>query len=247
MLRSSSYVSTGRFLHVSARRSDFMSWFKRKEDSKSNKTSRNTKDVIADIESGENKTKGSSSKLKLTEDSFVGEEAAAVNHAKRKVLVAQVPFNKWLSSKKVSTAEALDQAIIQAFSALNSGTAMSIDDESLAVPFSNLVNKFHFTKSLQASTGVLVPDYQLTRLKTPLEFRDFYLREIVSGKLAKYKDAEPGAIDLDSSSYTAETVHVVKQVAPQEQRKKLSNILSEVESLDRQNAREALKSARRVV
>ncbi|SCU92162.1 LAFA_0F08438g1_1 [Lachancea sp. 'fantastica'] len=247
MLRTSNFVTANRSLHVSARRSDFMSWFKRKQDSESKKTVRDTKEVIADIESGESKTKSSNSKLKLSEDSFIGEEANAVHKAKLTALVAQVPFNNWLSSKKVTTAEALDQAILQALNGNKSGAVTSVTDDSLAVPFSDLITKFHFTKALQASTGVLVPDYQLTRLKTPLEFRSFYLKEVVSGKLAKYKDAEPNAIDLDNSSHAADTVHVVKPVAPKDQRKKLSNILSEVEALERQSAKEALESARQVV
>ncbi|SCV01360.1 LAME_0G15720g1_1 [Lachancea meyersii CBS 8951] len=244
MLRTVNHLNGSRALHVSVKRSDFMSWFKRKQDGKSKTVSRDTKEVIADIEAGETKVSGTNTKLKLNEEYFIGEEAGAINKAQRQALITQIPFNEWLSPSKVATVKDLDHALLKAFSTLGGPIPESTTDKSLELPFSNLIDKFHFTKALQASTGTLIPDYQLTRLQTPRELREYYLKEVISGKLANFKDAEPNAIELNSTSYSAENVHIINSVRPKDKKRKLSVIFSEVESLERQSAKEALESAR---
>ncbi|SCU89571.1 LANO_0D05512g1_1 [Lachancea nothofagi CBS 11611] len=243
--RSANKLGAQRGLHSSLRNPDFMSWFKRRQNAKPAEPTKDTKQVIEEIESGENASAASKNKMRLTEDSFIGQELGAINKAERQAAVQHIPFNKWLSSTKVASAKTLDDSLLQAYnSTIGKISISSVEDESLALPFRDLIGKFHFTKALQAATGVLVPDYQLTRLQSPLEFRDFYLKEVVSGKLAKFKESEPNAIDLDDTSYTAKSIQVVKSVTPKDQRRRLSKILLEVESLERENARLALEKAR---
>ncbi|SCU94814.1 LADA_0G11496g1_1 [Lachancea dasiensis] len=240
-------VCSKRALHVSTRNYDFLSWFKNKQNAKNKEPAKDTKQVIEDIESGRSKTRQSANRLKLTEDSFIGQELQVSDRARRGDLLQQVPFNIWLSSQKVRTSEALDRILLDTYvSTVPESTISKIEDPELALPFSDLSVKFQFTKSLQATTGIMVPDYQSTRLQTPLQFREFFLKEVLSGK-AKFNDAEPNAIDIDESFYGAESIHVVKTPAPKDQRQKLSKILSEVEALEKEAARQALETARRVV
>ncbi|CUS20600.1 LAQU0S01e10308g1_1 [Lachancea quebecensis] len=234
-----------RSLHVSTSNKDFMSWFKKKQTAKPSVPIKKTEEVINEVESGARGAEVPLSRLKLTEDFFIGKNASDLDRRERQSRINEIPFNVWRSSEKLNSSDALDNILIESYNSTHSRSQVTgIADEKLALPFTDLAFKFHFSKAIQSATGTLITDYQITRLQTPIAFRDYLLKEVVSGKLAKFKDSEPNAIELAKGNYSSDSIHVVEDVRPHERKKRLSKILSEVEALEREAARQAVEEAR---
>lgn len=237
-------VKSVRCLHTTAITSDFMSWFRKKQDKKQVTPTKNTEDVISEIESGKaNAVEEGGKKLKLTEDDFIGEELGAVDRNKREALIQSAPFNQWLSTEKTSTTEKLNSIILASYNKALSSQIEDIKDPALSSPFVSLVSKFKFTKDLQSLSGFMISDYQLTRLTTPLEFREYFTKEVLSGKLARFNDVEPNAIELDDKVFPT-NVYISKHPSVRDQKKKFSGILNEVQKLEAEAARRAIEEAR---
>ncbi|KAM3163506.1 54S ribosomal protein L13 [Lachancea thermotolerans] len=237
--------SVKRGLHVSASSKDFMSWFRRKQTAKPAAPIKKTEELINEVESGVGGAEAPLNRLKLTDEFFIGKSTLGLDRRERQSRVNEVPFNKWMSSEKLKSSGVLDSILLESYNSTNSEfRAIAIADEKLALPFTDLVFKFHFSKALQSATGTLIPDYQITRLQTPIAFRNYLLKEVVSGKLAKFRESEPNAIELGQGHYSSDSIHVVEDVRFSERKKKLSKILSEVEFLEREAARQAVEKAR---
>ena len=222
-----------------------MSWFKRKQTAKPVVPVKDTKDVIVEIESGADKVDVPKNRLKLTDDFFVGTAIDEANRKERQAQVQEIPFNSWLSASKVESPAAFDDIFLKAFNQTHANASVhDIQDGSLSNSFVDLTTKFRFAKLLQAASGFSVPDYQLTRFQTPIAFRAYFLKEVISGKLASFKESEPNAIDLNNDSYDASSIRVIKDVKVKQQKKTLSKILTEVEALERAATKEALERAR---
>ncbi|SCW04462.1 LAFE_0H14070g1_1 [Lachancea fermentati] len=249
LTRTSLSLKSTRSLHMTPASNDFMSWFKRKQ-TKNTKdvipTAKDTREVIDEIESGKMTINNVSKlKLKLAEEDFIGEEPGQVNLKNRLHRLETVPFNKWLSKRQVASLDDLDLIILRAYKDFSKESGViSVTNSSISTPFPDLVSKFFFTKSLQAQTGVLIPDYQLTKLSSPMSFRNYFIEEILSGKQAKYNELEPNAIHIDEETYSAASVYVVKDVKQKDLKKKLGRILSEVETLERESAKKAIERAK---
>lgn len=243
MVRASRQFTSG------AARADFLSWFRRNKNKDTPavpaqpELQRDTKEVISEIESGKTTEVKSSSvtRLQLTDDDFVGVDLSKQEAQIRSQKLATVPFNQWLSQDKVSTEQQLEQVVSESYLE-TFGNAPT--EEQLGSVFENLVDKFRFTKLLQSKSGHIIPDYQLTRLQTPLEFKSWFENRVLSGKLGKFKESEPNAIDLSDIKFPP-NVYVVPDVKPSVKKQKVQKILEEVAALEAQYEREAIEKAKR--
>lgn len=241
-IMSSVQLQCVRGLHSTCRRNDFFSWFRTKK--QQGTPVQDTKEVIKDIESGKNDSRNLSDggKLKLIPSNFIGQQSEKLEKANRDQQVKNVAFNRWLSSERVDTEEQLDKILNESWQlATGNNGATNFLDQS----FPDLVSKFKFTKNLQSKTGYMVPDFQITLSSTPKQLKDYYVKEILSGKLLKFKESEPNAIDLSAKDYGSPNVHIVNDVSPKEQKKKFGKILEEVHALEQQNLQKAVEGVKR--
>ena len=215
-LGAGSLLPSARQLHTTKVSSDFFSWFKSKKNQDQEPTvpTKGTQELISDIEAGKTSKISNKQKLELIPENFIGEEEGELAEKARAKQIKGVPFNRWLSAKKLE------------------GT------------FPDLVIKFNFTKSLQASSGYLIPDYQLTILNTPAQFKNYICKEILSGKQARYKESEPNAIHLSSAQFTSPNIYIVPDVKPKAQKNTYRKIIREVNILEAESARRAIEQAR---
>ncbi|SCU97722.1 LAMI_0F11122g1_1 [Lachancea mirantina] len=236
-----------RHMHTSFVRQDFMSWFKRKQAKQATAPVRDTAEVISEIEAGKDQEgtpdKG---KLRLTDNDFVGTETAQHDRIQRAKLVQDVPFNKWLSGEKVKDERTLKQILIEVHNASTDAAHKinTIEDPAAQTAFQDLTSKFHFSKQVQARTGIMIPDYTLTRLRSCASFHTYFQSEILSGKHARYNEREPNAIHLSDSAFSSTNIHVVPEVKTRDRKKKLSLLLAEAAARERDAAQKALQSAR---
>lgn len=236
-------VQCVRGLHFTSRRNNFFSWFKSKKQEEV--PGQDTKDVIKDIESGKKKNDGSSlqdsGRLLLTPSNFIGKDSERMEQSIRNDKVNSIAFNRWLSTEKINNEEQLDQILKESWkSATGNELTASLDKT-----FPDLVSKFTFTKNLQSKTGYMVPDLQITVSKTPQQFKDYYAKEILSGRLLKFKESEPNAIDLSDKDYGSRNVHIVPDVNIKRRNRKFGKIVQEVRALEQENLRRTLEEAKR--
>lgn len=224
----------GRSFHTVSERQDFMSWFRSNKRAKVRKTT----EIIEDIESGkelDDSTKDSSSKmlkLDLTPDNIIGTRKVET------VNLDDIPWNNWLSSKKVESPEELNQLItFSCKEVLNSNVTET-------EPFPDLATKFNFVKKLQSLSGYSIPDYELTVLNTPAEFKTYYMNNIISGKLLQYNEKEPDAIYLTKESFDQPNIRVTERVTSKSQKQKFSSILQEVQALKEKDTMEEIQRLR---
>ena len=242
----SGYKQKARGIHSSAANGDFMSWFKRKKQEEHQEPVKDTKQLIKDIEEGNNEASSQSSsnsknRLELIPENFIGEGSRRCKRQKElKLAVSSAPFNQWLSRDKITSDNQLNDMILQA----TEKTLGKVDQD---VQFSDLVAKFQFTKFLQSKSGYLIPDYELTTLSTPLQFKRYIKEKILPSandpKLA-YKEAEPNAIHPFSDNYAAPNIYVVNDVTSKEQKSKYDTIMKEIQKLEDDATRKALETAR---
>lgn len=223
-------------IHTTAKRQDFFSWFKTKKDEV-----KDTKDVIKEIEAGKKVSteEVSKTKLDLIPSNFIGEESAKTQKKALEKRINSVAFNSWLSRSKVATEQQLDSILQDSLQLSANGTSASLD-----APFEDLVTKFKFTKLLQTKTGYMVPDYNITTATTPLHFKDYFVKEILSGKLAKFKESEPNAIDLSNKDYGSPNIHIVADINTRKQRRKFGKIIKEVHALEHESLRRLVDEAK---
>ncbi len=244
-------VHASRQFSSSAVRTDFMSWFKRNKNKDTSSTTlvnaqpelqKDTKEVINEIESGKTTEVKSSTvtKLSLTDDDFIGVDITTKEKEIRSLKLNNVPFNEWLSEDKVSTTEQLEQILLECYQE-TFGAVPS--EKKLKKPFESLVDKFTYTKLLQSKSGYIIPDYQLTMLQTPVEFKKWFETKVLSGSLAKFKESEPNAIDLSNVKFPP-NVYVVPDIKPSVKKQKVKKILEEVNALEAQHEREAIEKAK---
>lgn len=231
-----------RGLHFTSRRNNFFSWFKSKKQQEVQV--QDTKDVIKDIESGKSQVDNGSpsnrTKLDMTPSNFIGQQSEDLEKGIRDQQVKNVEFNRWLSIEKVNTEKQLDAVLNESWKlATGSGTP------SLDQSFPDLVSKFKFSKNLQSKTGYMVPDFQITVSKTPQHFKDYYIKEILSGKLLKFKESEPNAIDLSEKDYGSPNVYIVNDIATKERNRKFGKIIKEVHALEQENLRNVVEGTKR--
>lgn len=221
-----------RALHNTHTSADFFSWFKKKkaEESEPIVPTKPTDELIKDIESGK-KTKPAinSQRLSLTKENFIGKEPGFLDRTVRQKLISEIPFNKWTSDKTALTERRLEEILVESYNDSFPGNKITTaSNGSLDAKFSDLVTKFHFTKLLQAKSGYLIPDYKLTVLNSPSQFKKYYLDEIVSGRQARFKESEPNAIHLTQEKFTSPNIYVVPDVNVKSQNKNYRKIMKEV-------------------
>lgn len=246
-LRAESLLLNARQLHTTKVASDFFSWFKSKknQDQETTVPTKGTQELISDIEAGKTSKISNKQKLELIPENFIGEEEGELAEKARAKQIKGVPFNRWLSAKKVANEAQLDALLIESYNnAWNGSKITSATDSKLEGTFPDLVIKFNFTKSLQASSGYLIPDYQLTILNTPAQFKQYICKVILSGKQARYKESEPNAIHLSSAQFTSPNIYVVPDVKPKAQKNTYRKIIREVNILEAESARRAIEQAR---
>ncbi|QEU58865.1 Mrpl13 [Kluyveromyces lactis] len=252
MMLASRYVPvvrSSRQLTSSAVRADFLSWFRRNKNKDAGvvpvqpELQRDTKEVINEIESGKTTAVKSSTvtRLELTDDDFVGIDSSRRDELIRLQKLDVIPFNEWLSQDKLSTEHQLEQVVLESYQETFGDVPT---EEQLGKPFENLVNKFKFSKLLQCKSGHMIPDYELTRLQTPLEFKSWFEIKVLSGQLGKFKESEPNAIDLSNIKFPP-NVYVVPDVKPSVKKQKVKKILEEVAALEAQYERDAIEKAKR--
>lgn len=226
-----------RRIHITARKGDFFSWFKTKKEEV-----KDTKDIIKDIEAGKKVAtdKGSRIKLDLIPSNFIGEESLKVRKKIQERCVNSVTFNRWLSRSKVASEQQLDSIIDESLQTTTNGSHTSI-----TTPFVDLVTKFKFTKALQTKTGYMIPDYKITVATTPLQFKDYFMQELLFGKLGRYKESEPNAIDLSNKDYGSPNVHIVADINSQKQKRKFGKIIKKVHALEHENLKRIVEEAKR--
>ncbi|CCF57999.1 hypothetical protein KAFR_0D03510 [Kazachstania africana CBS 2517] len=223
---------------------NFFAWFKDRKKQKAvhNQNVRKTEALIKDIESGTDVSKdmgSSSTRIDLVPENFVGKRQV------KTISLKEVPFHNWLSKSKVKTEKDLDHHIIEAYNhAFPSAAVKAIRNGKLKAPFVDVTSKFKFSKRLQSLTGYAISDYQCTILSTPLSFKDYYMKEILSGKALRFNENEPNAIHLSKESFTSPNVHIVEDTPVKLQKRKFNEILKEVKMLEEQESHEAIERAR---
>ncbi|CCE64180.1 hypothetical protein TPHA_0G03400 [Tetrapisispora phaffii CBS 4417] len=247
-----SNFASRRLIHSSVVRGDMMDWF-RKNKKDSIKPVEDTKDIMRKIEedggaavsaaSQSESTKGKV--MKLNADNFIGEEIGYVDNRARKEAIANVRFNTWLTSHKVKDELEINEILISAYnesvSDVSNAPVSEISDAVLKKDFDDLAFKFKFTKLLQSKTGYLIPDYLLTTMKTPLEFKDYFTQEILSGKQQRFKESEPNAIHLTNDTFKSKNIRVLEDVPGRFQKKTKNKVLSELYLLNSQLTNEKIK------
>lgn len=236
-----------RSLHTTNVTSDFFSWFKKKkaEETESKVPSKDTSELMKEIESGKkSEVATNSQRLKLTPDNFIGKEPGQLDREAHQKQVRETLFNNWISKEKVATERRLDELLVQSFNESYSGEKISAaSDAKLDSSFPDLITKFKFTKFLQANSGCLIPDYKLTVLNRPSQFRKYFVDEILSGKQARYKDSEPNAIHLTQEQFASPNIYVVPDVDVKSQNKNYRKIIQDVTLSEAEVSRRAMQDA----
>lgn len=247
-LGAGSVLLRPRQLHTTKVTYDFFSWFKNKKKEEQQEVvppTKDTKELISDIEAGKKSKISNKQKLELIPENFIGIEEGEVAEKARAKLIKKIPFNRWLSAKKVSDEAQLDNLLVNCYNDSWTGTTItSASDSKLCEPFPDLVTKFNFTKLLQARSGFLIPDYQITILNTPSQFRQYFCKEILSGKQSRLKESEPNAIHLTSDQFTSPNIYIIPEVKPKSQKEAYRKIVKEVNLLEADNARKAIEQAK---
>lgn len=248
-LRAGSALLRPRQLHTTKVSSDFFSWFKGKKKQEQLEPSlpaKGTQELISDIEAGKKSKISNKQKLELIPENFIGEEQGEMEEKARAKLVKEVSFNSWLSRRKVSDEAQLDSLLVECYkSAWGDDAVVSVGDSKLDATFPDLVTKFNFTKALQARSGYMVPDYQLTTLTTPSQFKSYYTKEVLSGKQSRYKESEPNAIHLSPAQFTQPNIYIIPDVKIKSQKETYRKVVKEVNLLEAENTRRAIEQARR--
>lgn len=236
-----------RTFHSTIRNEDFMSWFKTKKAEQNRaKKVKSTKEFIADIESGKQgidesgfQSDGSKThskqqllKLELIPENFVGIRRV------EKVLLEDIPWNSWKSVDKVTNQEGLDKVIIESCKDILNPGAKETDQ------FPDLITKFKFVKKLQSLSGYSVPDHELSKLTSPLQFKSYYNKNIISGKLLQFNEKEPNAIYLTKDDFKQPNIHLVETVTSKIQKQKFNQILKEVQSLKERETNKEIERLR---
>jgi len=229
-----------RSLQSSAVSNDFFSWFKDKNKEKTKVKS--TKEVMSDIEAGKDVVEKNENVniLELKPENFIG-----TYDKKRNVIpLDTVPFNRWISLDKVATEDKLNSIILQSYNETFGTQLKEVSNEKLAESFTDITQKFNFTKLLQAKSGFILSDYQFTRLTSPNSFKDYYLSEFVSGKSLRFKESEPNAIHLNESSFKAPNIRIVPDISAKEKRQKFKKLVNEVNEIENKITIDAIESAK---
>lgn len=242
-------LAVARSLHTTHISSDFFSWFRKKkaEESEAKVPTKATTELIKEIESGsKSKSVANNQKLKLTPENFIGKEPAQLDREEHRRQVREAKFNNWISKDIVSSERRLDELLIESYNESYPGDKISASsDAKLDAEFPDLVTKFKFTKFLQAKSGCLISDYKLTILNKPSQYKRFFMDEILSGRQARYKEAEPNAIHLTQERFTSPNIYVVPDVDVKSQNKKYRKIMQEVRLSEAEMSRRAMEDAAR--
>ncbi|CCC67050.1 hypothetical protein NCAS_0A04920 [Naumovozyma castellii] len=227
------YVSQ---FHTTGSALNIMDWFrsnKKKEQLMETVASATKEGVVA-----------SKDKLELIPENFIGRKKNRKRAKGTAIPFNEIPFNSWLSKQKVSKEEKLDLILKESLE------SAGMEGDTLDLEFPDLIKKFQFTKMLQAKTGYLIPDFQLTVLAKPSDFKTYFIDEILSGKLARFNEAEPNAIHLTKESYDAPNIYLEntieeRDISGKQQRKKFNTILKQMHDLDEVKTETLIENARR--
>lgn len=201
---------------------NLLSWFKKKDA----KPLTSTQELIKAIESNEKIEESVINKLDLSDaNNIIGK------HIIKPVSLNLLPFNHWLSEKKLTTEAELDRFINQIAKDLE----LKIDES-----FPDILTRFKFYKKIQILTGYTISDYQLTILNSPVQFKNYYMENIISGKLLRYNVKEPNAIHISTEQYNLPNVIVKEPRPPKEQKVILNSILNEVKYLKEAKIQQAI-------
>lgn len=227
-----------RSLHVSTVSQDFFSWFK---DRKKKKV-KSTKEVINELESGKDVSQSNeaATTLDLTPNNFIG-----TFDKKRNVIPLEtVPFNNWFNQNKIISEEEFDTVLLEAYNETFKTGVKNVTDNKFTESFNDIIQKFKFAKLLQAKTGYLLSDYQFTRLNSPMSFKNYYLKEFISGKSLRYKESEPNAIHLNQLSFKAPNINVIEDIPAKVKRRNFKKIIDEVDAIENRITKDAIESAK---
>ncbi|KAL3228969.1 Large ribosomal subunit protein mL50 [Nakaseomyces bracarensis] len=236
-------VTGRRYLHASAVRQDFFSWFSKKKKEpvhvQDQALVRPTKEIISEVERGEvakDNLVSSKIKLDLSPEKFIGVTKLELKKKREQELFDTIELKRWLSEKCVETPEALEKIIDSA--AREAGV-------EIGAPFPDIKSRFMFSKSLESQSGYVVPDHVLTGLKTGADIKKYFNEEIFSGKLARYKPSEPNAIHLTDETYKAPNIRVVDNSVPIKERKlRLKKLISTANELEAEKTRRLMEEAK---
>lgn len=230
-----------RSLHTSNVRYDFFSWLKDKRKSKKEPV-KSTKEVISEIESGNDVAEKNEniSTLELIPENFIG-----TFDKKRNVIpLDTVPFNRWLNVDNITTEDALNKVILDSYNEVFGTQLTEVADKTLADTFTDITQKFTFTKLLQIKSGYILSDYQFTILASPNSFKEYYLKEFISGKSLRFKESEPNAIHLDGNSFKAPNIRVIEDIPAKDVRIKYRRLVTEVDELEKKITTDAIENAK---
>ncbi|CCD27389.1 mitochondrial 54S ribosomal protein mL50 MRPL13 NDAI_0K01980 [Naumovozyma dairenensis CBS 421] len=260
-IRNGNISLTRNFHVINSPSLDIMDWFKSRnkmkgegkdtegEESVKIVNKRATKDLIQDIETRkDNKddtddTSLATHKLKLIPENFIGRRNNRKVGSQNKRLYKDAPFNYWLNKTKVQNETELEKIMESLLNEVNA------DKELMDEPLPDLVTKFKFVKELQAKTGYMIPDYQITIMNTPAAFKQYYIDNIFSGKLQRFKESEPNAIHFENKQFTAPNIYLVNTVDERDisgkmQKKKYNKIIDEVRKMEEIRTKKIIEEAR---
>lgn len=225
-----------RNIHASLASPNFMSWMRSKK--KEQKEQKSTKEIMSNVEEGKDITTDikNSSTLELINENFIGQ------HKSNHFPLDRVPYNQWMNVNKVKDVNQLEEILAKVYKM--TFKVEEVTTEQLCEPFSDILKKFMFYKLLQVETGYLISDFCLTTLETPKAFVDYFKVEIFSGKQSRFRESEPNAIHIDHNTYSSPNVNVIPDILAKTQNKKFQQIVSAMEELDANAAKEAISKAR---
>ncbi|OBA28825.1 hypothetical protein HANVADRAFT_51269 [Hanseniaspora valbyensis NRRL Y-1626] len=73
----------------------------------------------------------------------------------------------------------------------------NLELNELSIPFKDFQTKFLFSKDIQAKTGIILSDYNITLFASPKDYKTFFYEVVLSGELYKYQEKKPLAIKID--------------------------------------------------
>lgn len=197
-------LKTSLLLHKRTGFFDFLGRGKSDKDEKkdilnSPTTKQETKELAESLVKGEEEAaaeKNSEIKvLDMKSTKVIGETAAYESYLKslKEHRIASLKVNDWytkdvLKAKEFEKFETILKDLLLKY---------KLELNELAVPFKDFKTKFLFAKDIQAQTGVLLSDYNITLFTSPKDYKTFFYEVVLSGDLFKYQEKKPLAIDIE--------------------------------------------------
>ncbi|CCH46009.1 54S ribosomal protein L13, mitochondrial [Wickerhamomyces ciferrii] len=207
-----------RSLHTTRPSLGFMDWFKMKKDQKEVEKKneikpRATTEVIKDAEEDKIEVK------KVNKIEFIGLKKDPRDELSLGERLNGFHIKHWLNKEKVSSVEKLDEILKNEYQSLKGGKKVkSLDDINL----DDLQFRFNYTLKIQEKTGYIIPDYILTKAYSPNILKNYFIKEVFTGRILK---KDPEHLSHTELSYKSDNIYIHTPVSDHKADKKYKKLL----------------------